>query len=570
MLLLLPEEIIYSICSLFCAHCCDLDDLPLGRHFIDDNNILQHRHKQGAITLQNLVQTCSKLRSTVQPILYHAPTFYSYTRLARTLLSRPDLASAVRVYIYLFRIREYGPKYPSYAVYEDVDLMLEIARGQGVVEEHVSIYNLLFIPPDCRETSQPLLATETLLRRPRYADYIHMQIEWFDRLAEETILALLPNLQVAIVRINDRPSHPNTTALQGGHFARIFPNPSQSWPLLHTLAIEQITTTSNMMAGISMLYHHQSLLEKAPNLQRLVLSCPDKGTKSTIPELSTTLPPLDGIRQLILHGMIVSSPEYRAPIPQTSYIAELTALCRNLDAISMRPRHHATHAWASASEFSPIWHLRDLPARILQHLRLYSSQLRIRQDVIQQGLSLLKDFVALKSLVIDEQCFCKHWLKDKDQLHTYEGSYDSDSTMPTCLTSILPPYLKNLTIRLHDKYYAVGDIVELGKQVAGGGNFLHLTRVSVIILDEVKQKERYKYPYDVVLKGEKLVEFLEAVAEKQRTLQNRTQKWQLEILAAFEGTRVDAMVERVVEDVFSMQPQPAVAHSFYMHPDDID
>lgn len=564
MLLLLPEEIIYSICSLFCAHCCDLDDLPLGRHFIDDNNILQHRHKQGTLTLQNLVQTCSKLRSTVQPILYHAPTFYSYTRLARTLLSRPDLASAVRVYTYLFRIRKYGPKYPSYAVYEDMDFMLETARSQRVVEKNISINNLLFIPPDTRETSQPILPTETLLRRPRYADYIHIQIEWFDRLAEETILALLPNLEVVVVRIINRPE---TTALQGYPFAHIFPNPSQNWPLLHTLAIEQITTTGNMIAGISMLHHYQPLLKKAPNLQRLVLSSPDRETKS-IPELSSTLPPLDGIRQLILHGMIVPSPNYRAAIPQTSYIAELTVLCCNLDSFSVRPRHHATWAWASISEFSPTCHLRDLPTKTLRHLALHSSQVRIRQDIMQEGLHLLKDFVALESLIIDEQCICKHWLKDKDQLYSYEGSYIPNST-PVCLTSILPPYLKNLTVRLHDKYYAVGDIVELGKEVAGGG-FLDLARVSVVFLDEVKQKERYNYPYDVVLEGEKRRDFLEAVAEKQGALQNMTQKWQQEILAAFEGTRVDATVERVIEDVFSMQPQPAVADSFHVHPDNMD
>lgn len=536
---------------------------------MDDNNVLQHRHKQDALTLQNLVQTCTKLRAIVQPILYHAPTFYSYTRLARTLLSRPDLASVVRVYIYLFRIREYGPKYPSYAVYEDVNFIMEIARSQGVVEDNVTINNLLFIQSDFRFTSRPILPTETLLTRPRYSDYIHIQIEWFDRLAEETILALLPNLEVAILRMNNRYDRPDATALQGCHFAHIFPNPTQTWPLLHTLAIEQIPTNGNMEAGISMLHCHKLLLEKAPNLQRLILSSPDivRGDTSTS-ELSSISTLLDGIRELVLHGLQVPSPQYQAPMPQTSYIANLTALCRNLDSISVRPRHHSTWACTATLEFSPKCHLQDLSSKTLRHLALYSSQLRIRQDVMQEGLSLLKDFVALESLIIDEQCFCRHWLKDKDAFYSYEGSYILDSK-PSCLTSILPPHLKHLTIRLHDKYYAVGDIVGLGKEVASGG-FPHLTRVSVIVVDEVKQKERYTYSYDTILEGDKRREFLEAVAEKQEALQNRTQEWQQEIPAAFEGSRVDATVKRVVEDVFSMQPLPAVRDILIVHPDDND
>lgn len=564
MLLSLPDEIIHSICSLFCAHCCDLDGLPLEWRFVDDDNVLQYRHKQDATSLRCLVQTCTKLRAIAQPILYHAPIFYSYTRLTRTLLARPDLASAVRVYVYLLRMREYAWKCPSFAVHEDMSFMLETARDQGVVEDNASTNNLIFLPSDDKTTSQPVLATEVLVHRPRCADHIHIQLEWFDKLAEQTVLALLPNLAAVVVRVKDRSSWSNASSIPDYHFARIFPNPSKSWPLLHTLAMEHIWPTPPHI-GVSMLRNHQELLERAPNLHRLVLSNVDRsGPWSRHLEPLPSLPFLDSVRQLVLHGAVVEYPNHPspAPLPQTSHIAELMALCRNLDSISVNPRQPGICAWKSPSDFSPASCLQDLPAKTLRHLALFSSYVKIRQDVVQHGLDSLTSFEALQSLIIDEQCFCKHWLKDKEQAYSYEGPYMLDSESLTCLTDILPPHVTNLTVRLHDKYYAVDDVIELGQQVASGG-FPELSTLSVIVVDEVKRKERYKYLDDAVLDSGKRREFFETVAEKQDDLQRKAWEWQREIMDAFTGTKVNVVVERVVEDVFSRELQAAVENAFY-------
>lgn len=571
MLLSLPNEIIHSICSLFCAHCCDLEGFPLNWRFVDFDNIVYHRHQQNAFTLLRVVQTCTKLRNIAQPILYHAPTFYSYTRLACTLLTRPDLASAVRVYSYLLRVREYGPKYPSFAVYEDMQFILETARAREVVEANAGISNVIFINADNRETTQPVLPMEAPVRRPRYADYIHVQMEWFDKLAEQTILSLLPNLEAVVLRVNDRPNHPHATEIPGYHFARVFPHPNHVWPFLHTLAIEHISPTRDP-TGPYMIRHYQSLLEKAPNLQRLVLSNlvqPKELQQS--PELSLPLPFLDSVRQLVLHGVIDGSTGGPwEPLPQTSCIREIMALFSNLESVIVRPRHHAIDALEGGfpSNFSPARHLQDLPTKTLRHLALHSSYTKIRQDVTLAGLGSLEDFGALTSLVIDEQCFCKHWLQDKAPIFTYEGEYIPPSTA-TCLTSILPSQVTNLTVRLHDKYYAVDDILELGKQVASG-RFPALSRLFVMVVDEVKRKQRYTYVYDTILDHQKRHQFLETVEEKQDYLQARTLEWRQEILAAFAGSMVNVVVERVVEDVFSMVPTRELEHSFYVPPESTD
>lgn len=168
MLLSLPDELIHSICSLFCTHCCDLDGLPLEWRFVDYDNVLQYRHEQDALSLRCLVQTCTKLRAIIQPIMYHDPIFYSYTRLTRTLLARPDLASAVCVYIYLLRMREYARKCPSFAVYEDMSFMLETARAQEVVEDSTSINNLIFMSGDRNTKGATVTFVELTTRNKEY------------------------------------------------------------------------------------------------------------------------------------------------------------------------------------------------------------------------------------------------------------------------------------------------------------------------------------------------------------------------------------------------------------------
>lgn len=85
-LLNLPVEIVTAICEALCPHCYvqSLGFMPMYRA-----RLVQ--------TLLSLSRTCRTLRTIAQPFLYHRVHPYSFPRLLRTLIARPDLAAAVRI-----------------------------------------------------------------------------------------------------------------------------------------------------------------------------------------------------------------------------------------------------------------------------------------------------------------------------------------------------------------------------------------------------------------------------------------------------------------------------------------
>lgn len=91
----------------------------------------------------------------------------------------------------------------------------------------------------------------------------------------------------------------------------------------------------------------------------------------------------------------------------------------------------------------------------------------------------MHSFSALKSLELDEQIFCNHWTEPQSP--------------PLCLVSMLPSTVTCLTIRMHDKFRVIDDIIELGAEVCQG-NFQSLIWLTVTVKSPVEFMHRIEDP----------------------------------------------------------------------------
>ncbi|CEJ81482.1 hypothetical protein VHEMI01604 [[Torrubiella] hemipterigena] len=84
-------------------------------------------------------------------------------------------------------------------------------------------------------------------------------------------------------------------------------------------------------------------------------------------------------------------------------------------------------------------------------------------------------FAMLTNLDVKEQVFCHHWV--------------DTNRSTTCLTDMLPVTVTTLTIRIHDKFRAIGDTCHLGAVISDGG-FPTLASLAVIVQYTIGMKNR--------------------------------------------------------------------------------
>lgn len=181
----------------------------------------------------------------------------------------------------------------------------------------------------------------------------------------------------------------------------------------------------------------------------------------------------------------------------------------------------------------------------LQHLEIYCSSAKIPSFASEQLIDYrLKDFTLLKTLALDEELFCRHWHKE-----SYLGS-------DTCLISILPDIVSSLTIRLHDKFKAVPDIMRLGRDKALG-HYPQLSSLEVHILHDADAPDDHHSVNQVedAFDSEYL---LHAIPPQkwEETLRELADKVRPAIVTSFQDADVLVDVRYVYERLFSWSRMP--------------
>ncbi|CEJ94981.1 hypothetical protein VHEMI10485 [[Torrubiella] hemipterigena] len=289
-------------------------------------------------------------------------------------------------------------------------------------------------------------------------------------------LSILPNLEFLSIDLYDGldgfgsrllnsgelllpyPYLPQVVAAHPSHFARlstiVFLSPYHYRQ--DSLGLEQVSFLFPVLTNNRVAFFDRLLGEKDNRYQEPHPPAPS-------PELGwPALPSLEEI--------------YFSPCARPSDPAPLVAISKLMQRCSQLKKLVYWHKYPgrkSPNSFSPIALVEAiLPAKhTLLHLEMYCNSAKIPLFPIQTLVdSRLREFTGLKTLVVDEEIFCQHWL--------------SDSCQDSCLVDILPAGVSSLTVRIHDKYKVVPDIVRLGRDVASG-RYSRLSRLQVYVLRDV-------------------------------------------------------------------------------------
>lgn len=524
----LPIEIQRAICADLCEHCTYADcsfSAPGAPIFYELQQFYVYEED-----LCNLSRSCRALRDIAQPILHHVvPLFYNHrpANFLRTILHRPDLAASVRVYTGLYHMYKEGGSFtPRISYIYEYDQKLREAAG--ICAEVGKALDVV----DPRD-----LGIDGFLGQPFEGSWVERsaQVAQIDNLITSSFLALYPNLQFFCFRISTstfealksptfqymqrRIEKTGSIGVQGNEF-----------PSLKTLAIEWPCRLTSKSLGLEKI---GLLLDAMPNLQRLLLigargdlehSC------NTVAKLSW--PGISKLRQLYFLG-------YRTgrtlPVPYD-------AIHRIVEQTSGMERFvfHAlsyVDAWMTPNPFSPARLLQSLltAKHTIRDISITTSFIFIEPDLTKITIGpLLREFSNLVLLDLTEQCFCLHWLDGKQHHPT------------TCLVDTLPVTVRCLTVKLHDRYRAVQDVIRLGHDVATG-SFPQLQTLKVEFPREADLKRE---DYTLTPTPERCLpdcfycdedyssKKLEALVDESRPL----------ILAAFKDTYVAVTVEYTESD----------------------
>lgn len=181
----------------------------------------------------------------------------------------------------------------------------------------------------------------------------------------------------------------------------------------------------------------------------------------------------------------------------------------------------------------------------LEHLELYCSSAKIPTFASEQLLDhRLKDFTKLKTLALDEELFCRHWIKDTC-LHA-----------DACLVDILPETVTALTIQLHDKFKAVPDIIRLGGDAALG-RYPHLSRLAVRVLhDTTSPNDRFNMNRIEAAFDTEYLLHATPPKEWEERLRRLADRIRPDIIASFQDANVVVDVRYVYEKQFSILRSP--------------
>lgn len=457
-----PLELQYHFCSLLCRHC--------------------HRPASPAVTLfevagpsfttlKALSETCHTLKEIAQPILYHYPDVKTYTPFFKTVIAKPALAASVKVLARLYE-SDWRPfwRQPKRFSKEDITYLIKLAQGfdlhDGVGDE------------DDHWESDDANFKRCFQNLNGEGDFdgftTDLAFQAFFSLLTALHFAILPRLDFAMIDMYDGMSSQRLVLPQSGHLLLSYPylpkvvatKPDHFLHLdtivfrrsyhyrLDSLGLERIAFLLPAIPNIRVAFFDRLHGEKRGYYQerRIVPS----------PELSwRALPRLEEI-----YFDPCARPKDPAPLDAISRMLQRCPRLMKLVYGHKHPDQYKPPLFSPAALLDAILSTKER----LQQLELYCSNAKIPLLSKETLLDFhLKEFTALRTLVLDEELFCHHWL--------------SDSCQDSCLINILPENISSLTVRLHDKFKAVPDIVQLGKRVALG-YYSQLSRLRVNVLQD--------------------------------------------------------------------------------------
>lgn len=304
-----------------------------------------------------------------------------------------------------------------------------------------------------------------------------------------------------------------------------------TFPLLETLVVEWPYRHNDQSLGLERL---RVVLDAAPSLQRLLLI----GARGRYDGSFSSMQPLAqlaNLRELRLCAFRCSA---ELTVPYAA-IAKAAEQCPDLETFELQALSHRS-PWTAPNPFSPVKLLQSLlpSQQSLTNLTISASHILMtpKADNLTIG-PILRKFRNLKTLQLDEQCFCSHWINPSDG-GAYGKSYAG------CLTDAIPPAVQTLTIVLHDRFRAIQDIIALGSRDATQHSS-DLTTLRVAFFEDRAQTE------DVSLERSPqrcLADCFYCSSGDESDARERLGPLVAEtkqlILAAFQDTGVDVSVER--------------------------
>lgn len=437
----LPPDVQYNVAQSLCAHCGNEDD-PMA--------ILYHDPEDATQALMNLCLVSREMRSLAQGILYHFPRVYSYTDFFRTLHARPDLADNVKV---------------QQCIYGDEMGRRPDENGESHHREDIWYLRSLAIELKLDDTDLVTFG-KSYIDYPEGRDddihgtgYYEMRID-FDNLGSALTMALCPRLEFLAMELDDaRLERRGMERFRNPAKFKYLPGLAKKkpdcLPLVHTLVLRNIWHQDPNTLGIDRMSFLWNLL---PNVKRLILFKAtvdietfgylniDPSEYDLLSEYSwKVLPHLKELRFLRF-----GRGDLEIPFPA---IKRLVAKCSELEKFVFSPVLLDDNAYP--------------PSRVLDSIVSASATLRhltINCPISEASYvdakhligSELQQFTALESLILDQAVFCHHH-------HNPTSTKD-----PDCLTDILPPDLRRLTLNIHAKFAAINDIIVLGEAISYG------------------------------------------------------------------------------------------------------
>lgn len=522
--LCLPVDLQHQICALFCDHCTIPATVPL--------DILKHTAGDAFRTLKALSETCRSLSHVAQPLLYHCPDVKCYTSLFQTLSNRPDLANNVFIFARLYESIRKEPNWDTRrAEREDWEMLKALARKLDLRDPDDAEYEKTFqYLAECEPTDQGG-STQSSAKAS------------FGKLITAMVLVLAPRLQFVVIDIDD------------GVFCWRHLDPVIPFPFLpRWLATTGRTFSSLRTIVVRNAFHHRPdnlgieaasfLFDVTPNVRSVVFQFmggfepryyDGDETKIQLYESNTLLkwPALGNVQQLCFDPCV----RHDDAVPCMG-IRNMVQKCSRLQRFMFRLRYPANKELFLPTELMQA----VLPARTsLEWMELFCSDAKIPYLRSESLLTdELKHFTSLQVLVLDEQLFCGHW------------NSKPECVEDDCLVRILPETVTTLTIRLHDKFKAVPDLVRLGTEKKQG-SFPRLIRVQVDVLQDLihpvyQSVTHYDPPgfdHEYLLFGLERAEWGPAVMKL-------TEKIRPVILTAFEEAECIAVVDYLEEQLFAI------------------
>lgn len=455
---------------------CEYSDWELSIDFFHESTWWQWSYDD----LASLSRTSHALRAFAQPLLYHTFVSRHAGSFLRTLFKRPDLANSVKIF------RGFGNGYNVGQILneslaqeytgrvDEAQCLIDVGRALGLGGDELTVEYIFG------------LDAEGLKERQDNVDYdalVHFHRERYDKLITSCLFAMCPNLQFACVRessstIELERAYPLSYQFMDMRLKSMgaIGRHGSTFSSLETLVVEWPYRHNNRSLGLERL---RVILEAAPNLQRLVLI----GGRGKYDSSFSSMQPIAEIANLRELRLCAFRCSAELTVPYAA-IAKAAERCPRLETFELQALSYLS-PWTTPNPFSPAKLLQSLlPARqSLTNLTISSSHILMtpNRDNIAIG-PILREFSSLKTLRLDEQCFCAHWINRNEG-----GEYGT--TYKGCLTEIIPGWVQTLTIVLHDRFRAIQDIVALGTHAVRSSSCLVTLRI--VFFEDRAQTEDY-------------------------------------------------------------------------------